>query len=221
MPRDAPTFSVIVTVHRRTELVPCALFGMLRQSWPNWELIVVADGPHPVARSIVDDFRAAVPAVADRVVFFACPAAPGYWGNVARVRGLELAAGDYAAFLGHDCIALPGYLAAHAENVAREPGCLSLVDVDMWATRTSGHAEVLLPHAEYRGVLPRRGVPPDRLEIGDVDLTCMAFPTAAARKLHIFAERPERYRADYADAYRICAEAMPVLHRPGVVAGHF
>jgi glycosyltransferase involved in cell wall biosynthesis len=218
---QAVTFTVVVTVHRRTELVPCILFGMLRQTWPGWELIVVADGPHPAARSIVDNFRAAAPDVADRVRYLACPAAPGSWGNVARLRGLELAAGDYTAFLGHDCIALPGYLAAHAENVAREPGCLSLVDVDMWATRTSGRAEVLLPHAEYRGVLPRRDRPPAALEIGDVDLTCMAFPTAKARELHVFAERPQRYRADYADAYLICAGAMPVLHRPGVVAGHF
>ena len=132
------TFTIVVTVYQRVNLVPCVLFGEARQTWPAWDMVIVADGPHPGAASIVDDFRRAMPDLAHRVRYVACPSAPGAWGNAARVRGLELATGDYTAFVGHDCIVLPGYLAAHAENVARKPGCLSLVDVDVWITRRYG-----------------------------------------------------------------------------------
>jgi glycosyltransferase involved in cell wall biosynthesis len=215
------TFTVVVTVYRRTDLVPCILFGVARQTWPNWDLIVVTDGPHPAARSIVEDFGRGRPDLLGQIRYVACPSAPGAWGNAARLRGLELATGDYTVFLGHDCIILPGYLAAHAENTSRRPGCLSLVDVDCWVTRVHGEPKVLLPHPEYRGVVPREGRPLDGLLAGEIDLTCMAFPTAHARALGIFSHKMRDYCADYNDAYLVCVAAMPVIHRPGVVAGHF
>ena len=162
-----------------------------------------------------------MPDLAHRVRYVACPSAPGAWGNAARVRGLELATGDYTAFVGHDCIVLPGYLAAHAENVARKPGCLSLVDVDVWITRRYAVPDVLLPHPQYDGVWPKRGRPLDDLDVAEVDLTCMAFPTVCARELGIFTHRTRDYCADYSDAYQVCARALPVAHRAGVVAGHF
>jgi hypothetical protein len=215
------TFTVVVTVFERTDLIPHVLFGVSRQEWPHWDLLLVADGPHPAAGSIVDQFRLSVPAMADRIKYLAIPHAPGAWGNVARFKGLEMATGHYTVILGHDCLVFPGYLAAHAENIVRMPGCLSLVDVDMWITRAYGKPQVWLPHPEYRGVWPTPGCPVDDLKIAEVDLTCMAFPTERARQLGIFNRKSTQYCADYTDAYRVCARAMPVAHRPGVVAGHF
>jgi glycosyltransferase involved in cell wall biosynthesis len=215
------TFTFVVTVYRRQVLVPYVLLGVSRQEWPDWELLFVADGPHPMAASIVDDFRLAVPELAPRIHFTAYPSSPGTWGNVARRRGLECATGDYTIFLGHDCIVFPRYLSAHAENIIRKPGCLSLVDVDCWVTRVLGAPEVMRPHAEYVGIRPRHRHPIDELEIGDIDLTCMAFPTVQARELGVFAEGTERYFADFSNAYLVCNRVLPVVHRPGVVAGHF
>jgi hypothetical protein len=214
------TFTVVITVFERTELLANALFSVYRQDWPDWNAIIIADGPHLTAGSMVDQFRLKVPEIADRIKYLTLPQALGAWGNVSRYRGLELATGDYTVFIGHDCIMFPGYLAAHAENVAKSPGCLSLVDIDMWTAR-SFKPGITLPHPEYLGIRPKRKYPFDAMKLGDVDLTCMAFPTERARQIGVFARKMKDYCADHNDAYLLCIKAMPVVHRPGVVAGHF
>lgn len=215
------TFTIVVTVFERPTLVPCILFSVIWQEYSDWELIFVADGRQPEADLIVENFRETVPALAPRIRYVTLPQAPGAWGNLARRYGLEQALGDYTVIVGHDAILFPGFLAAHAENIAEVPGCLSLVDVDCWGTRVWGTPEVMHPHPLYAGVLPRRTHALDALELGEVEVTSMAFPTARARELGVFAADEQLYCADYTNAYLLCNKTLPIVHRPGVVAGHF
>jgi glycosyltransferase involved in cell wall biosynthesis len=215
-------FTIVVTVYEREGLMPNILSTILRQKLADWNVIFVADGAHPVARAIFDDFLTTLmePGMPERFSFVTLPSAPGKWGNVSRRRGLELATGDYTVIIGHDCMLYPDYLLAHAENIARVPGCLSLVDIDWWVTREY-NPQVLLPHPMYLGVRPSRKHPVDDLRPGEVDLTCMAFPTIRACELGVFKHAQERHDADYFGAYLRCAHKLPVIHQPGVVAAHF
>jgi glycosyltransferase involved in cell wall biosynthesis len=205
---DSPTtFTVVMTVFRRPDLVPAALFSVASQEYPHWDLIVHADGPHPRVAAMVEDFRAGEPALAPRISYRTLPRAEGLWGNRARREGLERASGDYTTFLGHDCLLLPGYLAAHAGTVDKPP---DRHDVTLPTPRYCG----VWPMAAGKGLYtlgPRDGI----------DLTSLAFPTSEARRLGVFGPEMERcYGADYLSYVR-CRGVMPVVHRPGVVAAHF
>jgi GT2 family glycosyltransferase len=217
------SFTAVMTVFLRPDLLMPALFHVAAQDYPHWDLAVYADGPHPRAEAIFREAVAGKPALAARARYTTCPRGEGLWGNRARRRGLDEATGDYTVFIGHDCVVMPGYLAAHAENIAASPGCLSLVEVEFWKDRDTYDPARRLAAPRYFGVWPApAGKPLDALgPLDGVDLLSLAFPTAAARRLGVFGAAVEhRYGADYL-AYVACRGAMPVVHRPGVVAGHF
>ena len=223
--RGSPlTFTVVMTVFQRPELVMPALFAVVNQTYPHWNLAVYADGPHPRVREMLASYIEAEPDRANSISFTVCARMEKLWGNRLRARGIAEAEGDYTVILGHDCTMLPGYLAAHVENITAEPGCLSMVGVAHWTDRAmNGNPDERYPHPRYSGEWPKKGFQ-NLKEHGPrdgVDLLCMAFPTSRARDLQLFGPAVEhRYGADYL-AYVACREAMPVRHRPGVVAAHF
>lgn len=225
-PRPLPEFTIVMTVFRRISLLPRALFSVLSQAGdptPTWELAILADGPHPRGEAMIGEFLERAPAYRGLVSYATLPHAPGCWGNVARRVGLLAARGRYTCFLGHDCLLGQGYLAAHAENigdVAAGP-VLSVVDVHYWRTRDMLDHRRDLGREVYHGTLPRRDVAPDAWRVGDIDLTCIAFPTGEAVRGDLFgAGTATQYTADSL-GFLALRDRLPVRYRPGVVAAHF
>jgi hypothetical protein len=218
----APSFTIVMTVFGRPELVLHALFCVVEQSHRRWDLRVYADGAHPRVQDMLREFSAAHADFGSRIAYVELARVPDTWGNPLRRRGLADAAGDYTVFLGHDCLLLPDYLAGHAETIAAHGPCVSVVDVRHWTTRTAGDPARPRKTPGYTGVWPLRHKDVAALGPHDgIDLTSLAFPTRIARAAGVFApELDGRYGADY-DSFDRCRARVPAVHRPGVLCAHF
>lgn len=100
-----PTFSVIIATYDRGPLIEATLESVVRQTFDNFEVLVVSDGPAaPGLAATVSRFgkRFSLIECADRCGSQFAP----------NNRGWEIATGRFIAYLGHDDIWLPGHLAA-------------------------------------------------------------------------------------------------------------
>lgn len=102
--RRAPLVSVVIPTYNWSSVLVHAVRSALGQTYPDLEVIVVGD-------ACTDDSEARVRSIGDPRV---------RWDNLARNsgsqsapnnRGLELARGDYVAYLGHDDLWHPAHLA--------------------------------------------------------------------------------------------------------------
>jgi glycosyltransferase involved in cell wall biosynthesis len=100
------TFSVVIPVYNRADLLKAAIASVLAQSWQFFEVIIVDDGS-------VDDVAAAVDSFGDPRLVFVRQENRG--ASAARNRGIDQARGRYIAFLDSDDVYLPHHLAAAHE----------------------------------------------------------------------------------------------------------
>jgi glycosyltransferase involved in cell wall biosynthesis len=117
-----PRVSIVIPLYNKAESVHAAVESVLRQSYPDFELIVVDDGSTDSSASVVagiGDPRIRLLAQAN--------AGPG----AARNRGLREAAGEYVAFLDADDEWEPGFLELAVAGLDGHPECGAWV---------SGHA---------------------------------------------------------------------------------
>ena len=123
-----------MTVFEPFDLLPRAMTSVCRQEHTEWELLVVVDGPPPAGplapRQVVEQMRTSFPR--NRFGLWELPRAAGCYGNVGRHFALQQARGDYVCWVNHDNLISPRDLAADAENANKTPGCLSIVDIDLW-----------------------------------------------------------------------------------------
>ena len=106
--------SVITPTWQRHDLLlDRCIPSVAAQGYPNIEHVVVSDGPDPaLAEKVPDSVRFAELGAHD----------PGArWGHWARLRGLELAAGEYIAYLDDDNAFRPGHLAKLAAALDADP----------------------------------------------------------------------------------------------------
>lgn len=198
-------FSVVMTVFRPFELLPRALNCLFRQQYTDWELLLVVDGPAPegpfAPRRCLEQMRRRLPG--RRLQLWHLPRAEGCYGNVGRHHGLRQARGDYICWVNHDNLISPQYLSAHAENIRKRPGCLSVVDVDLWVGD------------RYHGVYPRA------LARSRIDLLCFAVPVETARRVDAFGGAMKGvYAADWL-VFDACRKLLPIEHNRRVVGAHF
>ncbi|MGH9440744.1 MAG: glycosyltransferase [Thermoanaerobaculia bacterium] len=93
--RASPKVSVVVPVHRGTDLLPAALGSILRQSYSDFEVVVSGDG----ASESVE--KAALSMGDSRVRWEGFPKAPGF-GYSNRDRAIARSRGDLIAYLSPD-----------------------------------------------------------------------------------------------------------------------
>jgi glycosyltransferase involved in cell wall biosynthesis len=107
--------SVIVSTYNREDALDAVLRALARQTDRRFEIIVADDGSGPATAAVV----AAWAAKATVVVRHVWHEDRGFRLADIRNRGILAAAGAYIIFLDGDCIARPGFVAAHRRLAER------------------------------------------------------------------------------------------------------
>lgn len=109
-----PLVSVIVPTRDRRGLLEGALASLVRQTYPNWEAIVVNDGSTDSTGDLLDEICA-------RDQRFRRFDGGGRGCAIARRHGLEQVRGDVIAYLDDDNVMTDGWLRAAVEALGRSP----------------------------------------------------------------------------------------------------
>jgi glycosyltransferase involved in cell wall biosynthesis len=140
MAKPHPTFSIITPVFNAGPYLVRAVQSALRQSYSDFELILIDDGS--TDNAIDEVAKLADPRM--RILRQANQGAPS-----ACNAGLEAARGTYLAFLDHDDLWAPAKLSRHLDSFGAHP------DVDLTFTWTSyigeGDQDLGLPLRRWRG----------------------------------------------------------------------
>jgi glycosyltransferase involved in cell wall biosynthesis len=102
----APTVSVVMATYNRSELLPYSIGSVMRQSFPDWELLVIGDACTDDTAQVVAALASADP----RIRFVNCTPRCGEQAGPNN-HGVGLARGRYIAFLNHDDLWLADHLA--------------------------------------------------------------------------------------------------------------
>lgn len=112
-----PSFSVVIPAYNAGPTIARTLDSVLAQTWPAHEIIVVDDGSSDNTRQVVATYG-------DQIIYLQqSNAGP----STARNRGVEVATGEWIAFLDADDWYYPKRLRAHAEMIANDPSLDFLV----------------------------------------------------------------------------------------------
>lgn len=188
-------FSVIMSAWEPWRDICKAVGCMLSQSHSDWDLVVVSDGdPDPII-SVARNSQKHHSGGSIQVV--SCERAAGLWGNRARRLGLDYCVGEYVCWINHDNIVFPDYLSAHARNIEKTPGCLSVVNIEYWTRH------------KYFGRFPL-GTP----RLTKIDLLNFAMPLEIARQVDVFGPATERiHHADWL-GFEAASRLIPVEQVP-------
>ena len=139
-PVRKPVFSVIIPVYNRTDLLKRAVGSVLRGDFADFEVLVIDDGSVDDIRSIADGFS-------DRRIRYFRQANRG--ASAARNAGIDLARGDYVAFLDSDDVYLPHHLSTMHALLQSAPGAVAYCPIV--ATRGKNGDFIKPPRAIARG----------------------------------------------------------------------
>jgi glycosyltransferase involved in cell wall biosynthesis len=105
--------SVIIPTYNRAHLIGETIQSVMRQTYSNWEIIVVDDGSTDNTREVISRF-------ADKNILYHCV---DHYGSSGAVRnyGISQSSGEYIAFLDSDDLWRPDKLAFQLELFSRYP----------------------------------------------------------------------------------------------------
>lgn len=110
-----PAVSVILCTYNRAPLLPRAVESVLRQSFADWELVVVDDGSRDGTRRLMQRYRRLDPRIR-----YHYQSNTGLAG--ARNTGLRLSTGRFITFLDSDDEYRPEHLSLRVRHLERRPG---------------------------------------------------------------------------------------------------
>jgi glycosyltransferase involved in cell wall biosynthesis len=108
-----PLVSIVMPTHNRASIIAEAIQSVVEQSWVHWELFVCDDASTDATAEVVSQFD-------DPRIQYLKLEKQG--AAAARNRGLELARGDFIAYLDSDNMWRPGYLARMLWALIESPG---------------------------------------------------------------------------------------------------
>ena len=105
--------SIILCTYNRAPLLPRAINSVLKQTYGNWELLIIDDGSKDITRSLVTRFMQKD----ERISYFFQPNA-----GLAEARntGMRLAIGDFLCFLDSDDELAPEHLERRVSYLKRD-----------------------------------------------------------------------------------------------------
>ena len=123
MSLNTPFFSVVIPTYNRGWVLLLAIQSVIQQTFDQWELIIVDDGSK-------DDTKSVVSAITDKRVKYFYQENKGR--SAARNAGIEIALGEYIAFLDSDDQYAENYLELFFDVISQEKGphlCLSSAEI--------------------------------------------------------------------------------------------
>lgn len=129
--------SIIVPTHNRADMLGRALDSIVRQTYENWETIVIANDCHDHTAEVMERY------IKDkRFTFINIPAAIG--GAEARNIGLRRAKGEYLAFLDDDDEWLPEKVTSQLDSLLKFPD-VAVVSTNHLSVCGRDHKVIELP----------------------------------------------------------------------------
>ncbi|MGH2536475.1 MAG: glycosyltransferase family 2 protein [Candidatus Promineifilaceae bacterium] len=113
-----PLVSTIIPVYNAANFLAEAIEGVLAQSYPAWELLLIDDGSSDASPEIAGRYAARLP---EKVRALRQPRGENHGISAARNLGLRAAAGSYLAFLDADDVWLPTKLEGQVAILERQP----------------------------------------------------------------------------------------------------
>jgi glycosyltransferase involved in cell wall biosynthesis len=98
-----PKVSIVVATYQQTDELACLLYSFKAQTYDNWEIILVHDGPDPEARAVVARVGDA------RIRLIETPERKGQYGHPWRKLGIDGCTGDYIGLSNADNYYMPVY----------------------------------------------------------------------------------------------------------------
>jgi glycosyltransferase involved in cell wall biosynthesis len=199
----SPFFSVVIPVYNRADVLPETLRSVLGQSERDFEIIVVDDGS-------TDDPKRAIAALADSRIVYVRQENRG--GSAARNTGIDLARGQFVAFLDSDDIFLRDHLATMrlllegTEHLA----AYAPIIVD----RGNGRSFAKPPRALAPGEHMANYLMCDR---GFVPTITLAVPRDLARRVRYDEKLPFAQDTDFAIRLYLEGCAFAMAEKPGAV----
>ena len=187
MSAAAPTVSIVTAAYNGTAWLPATLDSLRRQTFTDFEVIVVDDGSTDGTRALVEGW----PDPRVRLVALARNGGPVH----ARNRGVAEARGRYIAGLDQDDLCRPERLARQVAHLDANPGC-ALVGTQVEVLRGETVSPSAYPVATTPGLLDWLLAIENPLAWSSVMLRGQV-----ARRLDPFT-RPERLYAEDLDLYQ-------------------
>lgn len=143
-----PSVSAVITTSNRAQMLVEAVESVLSQTFRDIEIIVVDDGSNDETPMLMEKYS-------DRVVY--------HWQenagpSSARNRGIELAGGDFVAFLDSDDLWLPGKIMLQMEFLATRPEFPLCYTDEIWI-RNGKRVNQGKRHRKYGGWIFDRVLP--------------------------------------------------------------
>jgi glycosyltransferase involved in cell wall biosynthesis len=98
-----PKISIAVAAYKRPDLLSCLLWGFKTQTYENWEINVIHDGPGPECRAAVEGFGD------ERIRIFETSEQRGHWGHPWREYGISKCTGEFIGLTDDDNFYAPVY----------------------------------------------------------------------------------------------------------------
>lgn len=122
-----PLVSVVVAAYtaekRQRQACLCFLYSLLAQTYENWDLLLVHDGPNSHLRTHLEDIRDS------RIRLLETEARKKQFGHPWRQRGIDMARGEYLALGNADNYLCPVYLEALLEPLVNRGARLAYCDL--------------------------------------------------------------------------------------------
>jgi len=213
-----PTFSVVIPLFNKSTAISRALKSIDQQTWPPQEIIVVDDGS-------TDDGPTIVSLMSEKMSSLRLVKKPNGGAASARNLGIELATGNYIAFLDADDEWKPAFLENIADLIEQYPNAvafatgyanysssLCLQEV-LWSTQNKSN---LISPTEYFSRIYKSGRSIN-------NSSCTVLPKAVLSSNELSFDEDMRYYEDHSLWYRCLilgsiaskSEVLAIIHKDG------
>ena len=192
-----PRVSVVMPTYNDAHFLPAALENILRQTWEDFELIVVNDGSQDETREILDDYASRYPIIAIHQENSKLPGALN--------TGFRRAKGEYLTWTSTDNFMRPNMLECLVHALDTHPD-VGLVYADWEIIDEDGHVQGVIETLEHDPLLLRR--------VNYVQ-ACFLYRRACQEQVGLY--DPEYFLAEDWEYWWRIAQSFNLMHVPQVL----